>query len=113
MQAVGICDCPIRILRPVQLFNLVRRLVLVLVVVLVLEFWPRGVMESWSVGVLRQVRIAAREAGLGVLTRRFVLLMNTAASDAQRLEGSRLVRRQLYGMAAGGSRKRPKIHHRR
>jgi hypothetical protein len=44
------------------------------------------------------------------LVRRFVLLMNTAASHAQRLEGSRFVRRQLYRMAAGGSRKRPRIH---
>src|SRR5580704_12188568 len=35
--------------------------------------------------------------------------MNTAAPQAQGLEGSRFVRRQLYGFAAGGSRKRPSV----
>jgi hypothetical protein len=44
---------------------LTRRFVLVLVVVLVLESGQRGVMEYWSVGVLRQVRIAPRGRGVG------------------------------------------------
>jgi hypothetical protein len=29
------------------------------------RIWPRGVMEYWSVGVLRQVRIAPRVRGVG------------------------------------------------
>jgi hypothetical protein len=36
---------------------LVRRFVLVLVVVLVLEFLAGGVLEYWSIGVLRLLRI--------------------------------------------------------
>jgi hypothetical protein len=35
------------------------------VLVLVLESGQRGVMEYWSVGVLRQVRIAPRGRGVG------------------------------------------------
>jgi hypothetical protein len=31
----------------------------------VLEFRPRGVMEYWSVGVVRQVRIAPRDPEVG------------------------------------------------
>jgi len=38
-----------------------------------------------------------------------VLLMNTAASQAQGLEGSRFPRWQLYWFAAGGSRKLPSV----
>jgi hypothetical protein len=37
-------------------------LVLVVVLVLVLESGPRGVMEYWSVGVMRQLGIAPRVA---------------------------------------------------
>jgi hypothetical protein len=42
------------------------------------------------------------------LVRRFLLVRNTA-SHPQALEGSRFVARQLYGLAAGGSRERLEV----
>ena len=46
--------------------GLARGFVLVLVVVLVLESWLRGVMEYRSVGVLGTLELHAASAGLGV-----------------------------------------------